>query len=184
MGLLGFRKEVGGLKAMVEEREHEAGQLLEERRDVRAKIELGRRLVDYDARLKELESELVIETSGREPIILGEHVSDSEEEDDDDAEEVEATYGVSITKLRRTVMQYRLILELEKSLNGHPFVDAHTPRVARVRSTLLMDLSTALQQSKNAGVGGPGRVIKVLNIYADMEESAEAVKILKSLKTA
>ena len=166
----------------MQEREQEVGQLLEERREVRTKIELGRRLVDYDARLKELESELVIETSGREPIILGEDVSDSEEEDDDDEEE-EESYGVSITKLRRTVMQYRLVLALGKSLSSHPFVAAHTSRVAKVRSTLLMDLSTALQQAKSAGANGSGRVVKIMKIYADMEESTEAVKVLKSLKT-
>jgi len=184
VGLLGFRKEVGGLKGVVEEREHEVGQLLEERREVRTKIDLGRRLVDYAARLKELESELVIEPSTRDPIILGEDVSDSEEEDDDeDDEDDETNYGVSITKLRRTVMQYRLILELERSLSKHPFVAAHASRVAKIRSTLLIDLSTALQQAKNAGVHGSGRVIKVMKVYADMGESSEAVKILKSFKT-
>jgi hypothetical protein len=50
VGLLGFRKEVDGLKKVVDEREQEVGSLLEERRDARVKIELGRRLIDYDAR--------------------------------------------------------------------------------------------------------------------------------------
>ena len=183
VGLLGFRKEVIGLKDVVEQRELEVGQLLQERRDARTKIELGRRLVDYDARLKELESELVIETSGKEMIILGDEVSDSDEDEDED-EEDEGSYGVSIAKLRRNAVQYRLILGLEKGLGEHPFIAAQGPRMAKVRSTLLMDLSTALQQAKSAGTTGSGRVMKVMKIYADMEESAEAVKVLKSLKTS
>jgi len=180
VGLLGFRKDVDGLVGVVGEREEEVGELLQERRDTREKIELGRRLVDYDARLKELETELMIETAGHETIILGEEVSDSE----DDEEEEEEGYGVSIVKLRRNVVHYQLVLGLQKDLGEHPFVAAQAARTAKVRSTLLMDLSTALQQAKSAGASGSGRVMKVMKIYADMEESAEAVKVLKTLKSS
>ncbi|CAO2647373.1 Nn.00g082950.m01.CDS01 [Neocucurbitaria sp. VM-36] len=183
VGLLGFRKEINGLRDVVEQRELEVAQLLQARRDTRTKIEVGRRLVDYDARLKELESELVIESAGKEPIILGDEVSDSDEDEDED-EEDERSYGVSITKLQRNVVQYQLILGLQKGLSEHPLIVAQAPRIAKVRSTLLMDLSTALQQAKSAGATGAGRVMKVMKIYADMEESAEAIKVLKSLKTS
>jgi hypothetical protein len=182
VGLLGFRKEVGGLVDVVGKREEEVGQLLQERRDVRTKIELGRQLVDYDARLKELEAELLIETAGHETIILGEDVSDSEDEEDEDEEE--EGYGVSIAKLRRNVVHYRLVLGLQKELSEHPFVTAQAARIAKVRSTLLMDLSTALQQAKTAETSDSGRVMKVMKIYADMDESAEAVKVLKTLKSS
>ncbi|KAH7396210.1 oligomeric golgi complex component, COG2-domain-containing protein [Pyrenochaeta sp. MPI-SDFR-AT-0127] len=182
VGLLGFRKEVIALRGVVEERENEVEGLVKERRDVRGEIEIGRRLVDYDARLRELETELVIEIQEKETIILGEDVSDSDEDDDDDDEE-DSSYGVSTAKLRRTVMQYRLIQELEKGLDEHPFIAAQAPRIAKIRSTLLMDLSTALQQAKSAGAAGSGRMMKVMTIYADMEESGEAVKVLASLKT-
>jgi len=185
VGLLGFRKEVDGLKRLVDEREQEAGILLGERRDARVKIELGRRLIDYDARLRELEQDLDI-NSGSNHVNNGEDdVSDSEDdedEDDKDEDEDDASYGVSMTKLRRNVMQYRLIQELEKSLNNHPFVAAQTTRMAKVRSTLLLDLSTATQQARNAGKTGLGRVVSIMKMYADMEQAAEAVKVLKSLK--
>lgn len=184
VGLLGFRKEVGTLRDAVKEREEEVGSLLEERRDVRAKIELGRRLVDYDARLRELEDELDINTAGKETNGNREdEVSDSEEEEDDDDDEDDASHGVSISKLRRNVMQYRLIQELEKSLGEHPFVAAQAPRMRKVRSTLLLDLNSALKQAKNAGTSSSGRVIKIMKVYADMDESAEAVKVLKSIKS-
>lgn len=181
VGLLGFRREVVGLKGVVEDREDEVRMLLGQRRDVRGRIEVGRRLVDYDARLKELESDLLIETSGNEPIILGEEVSDSDEDEEDEDDE-EGGYGVSVAKLRRNVMQFRLLMELAKGLEEHPFVAAQESRMLKVRSTLLTDLRTALQQAKSAGANSPGRVVKILRIYADMEESPEAVKVLKSLR--
>ncbi|KAF2023121.1 hypothetical protein EK21DRAFT_119064 [Setomelanomma holmii] len=184
VGLLGFRKEVEGLKQVVAEREEEVGVLLQEKRAVRGKTEVGRRLVDYDAILRELEEDLDIHPAAKEANGTGEgDVSDSEEDDDED-EEDDASYGVSIAKLRRHVEQYRLIQELEKIVGEHPFVAAQAARMTKVRSTLLLDLSTALQQSKSAGVAGSDRVMKVMKVYADMDESAEAVKVLKSLKAS
>jgi hypothetical protein len=163
-------------------REEEVRGLVAERRGVREEIEVGRRLVEFDERVRELEEDLEINTaakgSGR-----GDDVSDSEEDEDEDDED-DASYGISIAKLRRNVMQYRVIQELGKSLDQHPFVAAQATRMAKVRSTLLLDLSTALHQSKSAGTAGSGRVMRVMKIYADMEESAEAVKVLKSLKAA
>jgi hypothetical protein len=180
VGLLGFRKEVNGLRKVVEEREQEVGGLLEERRDVRVKIEFGRRLIDYDARLRELEDDLDINTAGKE---ADDDVSDSEEDEDDDDQD-DGSYGVSIAKLRRNVMQYRIVQELKKSVGEHPFVTAQAPRMAKVRSTLLLDLSTALQQAKSGAELGSGRVMKIMKVYGDMEEYGEAIKVLKSLKTA
>jgi hypothetical protein len=84
VGLLGFRKEVGSLNKVVEEREQEVSKLLEERRDVRVKIEVGRRLLDYDARLRELEDELDINSATKEP--REDDVSDSGEDEEDDDE--------------------------------------------------------------------------------------------------
>jgi hypothetical protein len=80
-------------------------------------------------------------------------------------------------------MQYRIVRELKNSVGEHPFVTTQAPRMAKVRSTLLLDLSTALQQAKSGGKSGSGRVMKIMKVYADMEEYGEAIKVLKSLKT-
>ena len=83
------------------------------------------------------------------------------------------------------MQQWRLIQQCEKGVGEtHPFITAQAPRMMKVRNTLLLDLSTALQQAKGAGTSGADRVMKIMRIYADMEESAEAVKVLKSLKVA
>lgn len=175
MGLLGFGKEVGGLEALVRGREEEVAGLVEERRGIRRGIEVGRALVEFDERLRECEEGVAVGGALKEG-----GLSDSSESED---EEDETGYGTGVGRLRRNVVQYRLVKEVVKGLEEHPFVVAQIPRLGKVRSTLLLDLSTALQQAKRAGTAGSGRVMQILKIYADMEESGEAVRILKTLKT-
>ncbi|KAF1951637.1 hypothetical protein CC80DRAFT_496017 [Byssothecium circinans] len=191
VGLLGLRKEVEASKGLVAAREEEVGGLVREKEDVRRKIMVGRRLVEYDDRLRGLEEVLVIETAGKVGVVNGDRdrdgdvdSEDSEEdsEEDEDEDEDDGVVGVSISRLRRHVLQYRIVRELEKGLEEHPFIAAQASRMIKVRNTLLLDLSTALHQAKSAGLAGQGRVVKIMKIYADMEESAEAVEVLKSLK--
>jgi hypothetical protein len=170
---------------MLVQREGEVDGLVEERRAIGVRVAVGRRLVEYEARLRGLEELLVIETTGKDGNDGGdEAVSDSEEESDEDEEEEDGVLGVSISRLRRNALQYRVVQELQKGLDEHPFVTAQVPRMMKVRNTLLLDLSTALQQAKAAGLPGAERIMKVMKIYADMDESAEAVKVLKSLKAS
>lgn len=173
VGLLGFAKEVEGLRAGVAARGDEVGRLLEERREVRGRIEEGRRLVEFDERLRECEEGLVVgmkEGGG----------SDSSEEEEDDEEQEDAQFGTSVVRLRRNVVLYLLVKEGVKGCEEHPFVLAQSPRLAKVRSTLLLDLSTALQQARRAGPAASGRVMQIMKIYADMGEAGEAVRVLKT----
>ncbi|KAF9691266.1 hypothetical protein EKO04_010692 [Ascochyta lentis] len=180
VGLLGFGKEVEALQRLVREREEEVAGLVAQRRVVRRGIEVGRRLVEFEERLRECEEALVV--TKREG---GGFESDSseEEEEDGDEEDEAAQYGTPIARLRRNVVQYRLVKDVVKGLEEQPFVAAQTPRLGKVRSTLLLDLSTALQQAKRAGTAGSGRMMQIMKMYADMEESGEAVRVLKTLKT-
>ena len=150
------------------------------------RIDIGRRLLQFDAQLRELETELGVDSLGAVAATADgdDGIEDSDEDDEDDDDEDDGPYGVSIAKLRRNVVQYRLVQDMGARLGEHPFISAQAPRMAKARSTLLLDLSTALQQAKNAGASGSGRVMKVMSIYADMDESAEAVKVLRSLKAA
>ncbi|KAF3045923.1 hypothetical protein E8E12_007393 [Didymella heteroderae] len=180
VGLLGFNKEVGLLERLVSEREEEVFGLVEERRRTRQEIEIGRRLVEFEERLKECEEGVAVERVQRDGDMSDSSESEDEEEEDDDDD---AQYGTSIARLRRNVVQYRLAKEGIKGLEEHPFVAAQTQRLGKVRSTLLLDLSTALQQAKRAGTSGSGRVMQIIKIYSDMEEQGEAVKVLKTLKS-
>ncbi|KAF1998163.1 hypothetical protein P154DRAFT_524265 [Amniculicola lignicola CBS 123094] len=183
VGLLGFRKEVEGVRARVLEREEEVKARVEERVEIRRGIAVGRALVEYNDRLEALEGLLMVESAGKLAANGYEEGSESEDEDEDEDEEDEGAYSMAVGKLRRHVQLYRLVLEIGKGVGEeHPFIVAQAPRIMKVRNTLLLDLSTALQQSKAAGDSGAERVMKVMKIYADMDESGEAVKVLKSLK--
>ncbi|KAF2467835.1 uncharacterized protein BDR25DRAFT_344602 [Lindgomyces ingoldianus] len=181
VGLLAFRKEVESVRAKVVEREECMKKLVDERVAIRKQIAVGRALVDYEARLALLEGQLMVETAGNSAMTNGyDDFSDSDEDSDDE----EGSYLVSVSKLRRHVQKYLLIQEISKGIGeDHPFITSQAPRMTKVRNTLLLDLSTALQQAKSAGVSGAARVMKVMKVYADMDEAAEAVKVLKSLKS-
>ncbi|KAF2728234.1 hypothetical protein EJ04DRAFT_477685 [Polyplosphaeria fusca] len=176
VGLLGFRKEVESLRAKVVEREGEVAKCVDQRVEVRRKIAVGRALVDYDERLKLLEERLMVATGGKHA------VDDSDESEDDEDDEEEGGYSLGIARLRKHVLQYRLILQIEKEIGEHPFLAAQAPRIMKVRNTMLLDLSTELQQAKAAGEPGKGRVVKILGLYADMDANAEAVKVIKEMK--
>lgn len=174
VGLLGFRKEVAALEGLVREREEEVGRLVAQRREARRRIEGGRRLVEFEERVRACEEGVAVGE--------GEGSEESESEEDEDEEEGEGQFGTSVARLRRNVVQYRLAKEVVKGLEEHPFVVAQAHRLNKVRSTILLDLSTALQQAKKAGDVGAGRVMQIMKTYADMEETGEAIKVLKTLK--
>ncbi|KAL5423612.1 hypothetical protein PMIN04_003751 [Paraphaeosphaeria minitans] len=178
VGLLGFGKEVGALAEGVGEREAEVAELVKERERIRRGVVVGRRLMGFEEGLKGLEEGLgIVEV----PASDSEGEEEADEDDDEDEDEDEGVVGgVSLAKLSRHVLQWRVVQEAEKGLAEHPFVVAQASRMAKVRGTLLLDLSAALRQAKAAGA--KGRVIKIMRVYADMGEAGEAVNVLKELK--
>lgn len=185
VGLLGFRKEVEVVRSKVLEREEEVRHLVEERVRIRKQIATGRALVDYEARISLLEGLLMVDDAGKDSNADEfDDISDSEEDsDDEDDESDKRPYSTSVAKLRKHVLQYRLIQKIATEVgDSHPFVVAQEPRLAKLRNTLLLDLNTSLQQSKQAGVAGTNRVMKIMDLYGGLDEAAEAIKVLKSTK--
>lgn len=179
VGLLGFRKEVANLKEGVVSREREVESLVKQREEVRRNIAVGQRLIAFEEGLRNLEEALVIEARTA-PDSDSDEEEDEDDDDDDDEEEEGVLGGISVAKLKRHVLQYKIVQEQGKVLGEHTFVVAQAPRMAKVRSTLLLDLSTALRQAKVAKASGS--VLKIVKVYADMDEPGEAVKVLKGLK--
>jgi hypothetical protein len=178
VGVLGFRKGVEGVKGVVEEREREVGRAVREREEVRREIGRGRALVRVGERVEELEEELAL----REGLGGEEWVDEEEEETDADEEEVGMTF-VSFTRLRRLV---HLSVSTRNQIEGlggakHPFLAKMVERMTKIRRTLLLDLGTALKQAKLAGKAAIGRTIKLLGLYSDLDESAEAIQVLKEV---
>ena len=181
VGLLGFQSEVREVKGRVVRQEQEVAELLSERVQVRRQIADGRRLLDYEARVGRLEEKLTVGSGLDEMRDESSIVSDSSDDggDDSDVEEGQASsVGVSVSKLRRRVHDLLDIQMLaERSGLKHPFVAAQQSRIMRLRNTILLDLGTALQQSRG---GSNERTLRIIVMYREMDAANEAVQTLKS----
>ncbi|KAB2578261.1 hypothetical protein DBV05_g3242 [Lasiodiplodia theobromae] len=185
VGLLGLRKAVGEVRGAVAGREEEVRRLVEEREAVRRQRAVARALLEVERRVGELEAALVVGQQGPAKG-QGESTESSDEEDDDDDEESdeeeEESLGssVSLGKLRRLARQYLSVRQTAGRIGKeHPFLVAQEPRLTKIRNTLLLDLGAELKSAKAAGPQGKNRVLKVMSIYAEMDEGIEAVKVLK-----
>lgn len=182
LGLLGFRREVEGLRGKVDRRRKETEDLVEERKRIRESIQVGRRLLEIETKIGELEERLMLASTGpRKAGVNGEEidVSDSEEESDEDAE----SNGISIPLLRRHMEQYMYIkCTIKRTGPEHPFLVKQEERVLRLKQTVLLDLNSALKQAVAGGQDMGGDLLKLLVIYKQMGEANEAIQILKESK--
>lgn len=146
VGLLGFQRDVAGLKSKLDARRGEVRALLEEKRSVMKEAEKGRVLLDIAERLNDLEEQLGLAkpTNGITNGIIGE---DHEALMSDDSEDEEEDEGVS-ARTKQRVEQYLIMkLLMGKHDPGHPFVKSQQNRVNEVKATLLLDLDTLSKQA-------------------------------------
>ena len=189
LGLLGFRREIAALKKRVGERRQDIEQLIAERRTVRQNIQQGRRLLELDKRINELEQRLQLTLDvGKKPALSNgvDHESSDEEEDIDSEDEEDGDDPqIPVRRLRRRVDELALINQLSDSLGrDQPFVKALEARTSHLRKTLLLDLAGALKQAiALEGAHGTGHLtLTVLATFSSLGESKEATKIVKELK--
>jgi hypothetical protein len=184
VGLLGFKRGVEDVRGKVRERKVEVDGLLKEKKRVSKEIALGRRLLEVDARLEELEDRLMVASLGQ-PVNGGEDDAWSESEDDEEEEgDLEVDAPSSTRKLQGLVLDCRQVEHLSASIGEHhPFITVQQPRMQKVRQTILLDLRQALKQAAGMGEAGNARLIKILSIYRDFGANADAVKVLKDLKS-
>ncbi|KAG9676781.1 hypothetical protein KCU99_g3540, partial [Aureobasidium melanogenum] len=180
VGVLGFGREVGSVRDLVASRTQEVGSLLEEKKRIRKDVMVGRRLLEIEERLEDLEARLMVEPSNS---LSANNPSandlDSDDEDDEDEEGDTAT-STTLSRLRRHAQAYLLLTHLTQKVLDHPFVIAQQSRLMRVRNTLLLDLRTALKQAQAASVGGK-QLLDFLVIYRELGETEEGVGALKGV---
>ncbi|KAH0352639.1 hypothetical protein KCU83_g3566, partial [Aureobasidium melanogenum] len=178
VGVLGFGREVGGVRDLVASRTQEVGSLLEEKKRIRKDVMVGRRLLEIEERLEDLEARLMVEPnnslSANNPSA---NDLDSDDEDDEDEEGDTAT-STTLSRLRKLAQAYLLLTHLTQKVLDHPFVIAQQSRLIRLRNTLLLDLRTALKQAQAAGVGGK-QLLDFLVIYRELGETEEGAGALK-----
>ncbi|TEY39958.1 hypothetical protein BOTCAL_0446g00060 [Botryotinia calthae] len=188
VGLLGFKRGVEDVRGKVRERKLEVEGLLDEKKSVTKEIALGRKLLEVDSRLEELEDRLMVASLGRSPNGLEDSWSEDEEEDEDEDEGDLAIDGVvngtSTKKLQRFVLDYRNVEHLSITIGlDHPFIAAQQPRLLRLKNTIVLDLNNALKQAMSLKVEGRPRLVKIMGIYRDLGAGDEAVKILRDVKS-
>lgn len=191
VGLLSFQRDVQSIRDKIETRRREVEALLNEKRKLRSRADIGKELLDYADRVEELEHRLMIaDKATRRDTATEDDISDTDSDlygsgsDESDDEELEnGTAPVSLKRLERHVQKYVFLTSISKRLGEqHPFLLAQQPRVAKVKSTVLLDLKTALEQAGHAGNKREARTMAVLRLYDLMGEDISAVAALKSLK--
>jgi len=187
VGLLGFKRGVEDVRAKVRERKDEVETLLLEKKGVGKDIAFGRKLIELDARLEDLEDRLMVSSLGRGANGVEEDTWNDSEDEEDDEDELTADGvigGTSTRKLRQLVLDYQHIDYLRQSIGTeHPFVIAQDSRITRVRNTIMLDLNAATKQAAAMGEDGKTPLVKMLNIYREFGAGAEAVKLLRDLKS-
>lgn len=175
VGVLGFRREVEGIRDKVRERAGEVKELLDERKEVRSDVGLGRRLLDVSAKLAELEGRLGVDDAEE---------YDLEDEDEDEEDEVDGDdedgMGVTVNRLRKHALLFLLCQRAMDRIGQHSFLTAQKGRIDKIKSTLMLDLNAALRQAKAKGKDGSGSLLKIVSMYRELGETNEALKILKT----
>lgn len=180
VGLLGLKRGFEEVKSQVTQRRQKVDELLDEKKDIAQQINAGRKMLELDARMEELEEKLMmasLDVTAQEDLNSG-----TEDEDDDGCEEVTPD-DARVKELQRLVKDYRQMGQLSSSIGQCAFAIAQAPRADRIRNTLLLDLATELKKAKGSEESSKTRTVQILAIYREMDEGAEAVKVLRDLKS-
>ncbi len=191
VGLLAFQRDTQSIRDKVEARRQEVEGLLNEKRQLRAQADVGKELLDYADRVEELEHRLMIadkSTPNRDVSPNDESESESDlygsgSDESDDEELEDGAAPVSLRRLERHVQKYVFLTSIAKRVGeNHPFLLVQQPRVSKIKSTVLLDLKTALERAGPAGDKRDARTMAVLRLYDLMGEDVSAVAALKNLK--
>ncbi|KAE8134830.1 oligomeric golgi complex component, COG2-domain-containing protein [Aspergillus pseudotamarii] len=193
VGLLTFQRDVQSIRDKVDARYREVEQLVEEKKRLRKNANVGRALLDYADRVDELERKLMI--GDTTPVRQGDAAKDLDTDSDlldSESEESEdeaipngasATPLVSLKRLEHHIQKYVYLTRLSSRIgDDHPFLVSQQPRLLKIRSAVLLDLKTALEQAKIAGEKRDTKTLAVLRLYKLMGEDTSAVSALKNLK--
>ncbi|KAI9885153.1 MAG: mitochondrial 54S ribosomal protein mrpl1 [Watsoniomyces obsoletus] len=196
VGLLRFKKGLEGVRGVVDTRENEFRQLMDERRTVRKQIRLGKTLLELDGLMEDLEVRLMVGSRGTQADEQ-QHDWESSDEDEDDTEDDEDVISeegglngssstlINTRRLGKRVQEYLCIKHLQSQLDPkHPFAAKQEHRIMQIKKTLLLDLGTALQQVKNHRQTASDQMLKIIGLYRDLDASHEAVRILKGNTTS
>lgn len=192
VGLLAFQRDTQTIRDRVESRREEMEQLLKEKRRLRQGRSTGQALLDYADRLDELEQRLMLGDAPPQQGVSSDELdsesdaldSESDESDEEElADGASAAPSVSLKKLEHHIQKYVYLTNLAERIGeDHPFLVNQQPRMAKIKSTVLLDLKTALEQARQAGDKKDAKMSAVLRLYNFMGEGTSAATALKNLR--
>ncbi|PYH96153.1 hypothetical protein BO71DRAFT_186040 [Aspergillus ellipticus CBS 707.79] len=191
VGLLAFQRDVQAIRDKVETRQQEMEQLLKEKKSLKTATNVGRALLDYASRVEELEKKLMIGDTPRQPqdgssadLDSDSDLLDSASEESDEEELPNGASLVSLKTLEHHIQKYVYLTRLSSRIgDDHPFLQSQQPRMSKIRSAVLLDLKTALEQASHAGEKRDTKTLAVLRLYKLMGEDTTAVSALKNMKS-
>ncbi|KAJ5251347.1 hypothetical protein N7489_001757 [Penicillium chrysogenum] len=187
VGVLSFQRDVKAIRDKVEARRHEVEELLNEKRRLRTNADIGKDLLDYADRVEELEhrGQVIAKEAAQDESDAESDLYSGESADSDDDELPDGTPAISLKRMERHAQKFVYLTSIAARVGEkHPFLLAQQLRVAKIKSTVLLDLKNALEQATAGGKQGKSdaRTMAVLRLYELMGEDVSAVAALKNLK--
>ncbi|EPE02882.1 oligomeric golgi family complex subunit 2 [Ophiostoma piceae UAMH 11346] len=204
VALFGFRRSIEDVQSRVRERRIAMGDACRELGEVRSSANTGRRLLELDERVAQLEDRLAIaERSGghengdanhqgpSDPIdeawdIESDDEDENEDENGEDAGDEDEFVASGPRKLATLARDLVLANQLADAVGHHiPLVKKADDRLAKCESTLLLDLSAAVKEARkvsgkaSAPARAQTRLLKLLAIYRILDREDEVVRVLK-----
>jgi conserved oligomeric Golgi complex subunit 2 len=169
VGLLGFQRDLISVRDTVEQRETVVAALISKKRNLMKDIRTGKSLLEIAEKLEDLETSLMIGSgAGADFDGMNRQAHDFSEESDEDAQEGE----LSIHRLERHTEQYLVLrLLLRRHNPTQPFITSQASRVARIESTLTLDLKEALKQLEVSAKRGRPETASSIRIVQELLNS-------------
>lgn len=174
VNLLGFHRDVTGLRDLVNARSTEVRALLEQKATLRNELQLGRSLLEVDERLTDLEERMNLDSTNTHLAVLqsasGEeddaeavsgfkgwsedwsHIDDPSFSDDDDGDDNDFTQHLP-RGLRRNVNEFQIVQQMSRSCGyQHPFILAQADRMTVIGTTLRKGLDAAIRAQNDVKI--------------------------------
>lgn len=158
----------------VESRRKNVAVLIQEKRDLMARIQQGRSLLCIAEQIEHLEANLMITPAG---IQTPPNMECEDFSDDSDADE--GSDGISIRRLDRHAEQYLVLrLLLQRQSPSQSFVVNQGDRISKIKSILRLDVEGALKQIRAVQEVRPAatapRIDRLENLLRSIDEKKPA----------
>ncbi|TQS39342.1 hypothetical protein Golomagni_00135 [Golovinomyces magnicellulatus] len=181
VGLLGFKSGVMDVCGKVKTKKDELERLLVEKIKIRRQISLGRKLLEVDVRLEELEDNLMVISPVQN--VIGSVENRTRDQFHDKYTEDEPTTNceipdINLENLSCLATDYRSLESLMADVGvDHPYIQAQQTRMMRSRNKILTNLSKEIHQTKVSK--DKSRLLELLGIYRELGAAGEVIGILQ-----